>query len=175
MGLEITWNREDAWVKVGERELPTRFALVFRPGRGRDEPGWMAEFHVRDGIPQCRHIIVSSTENGREVRTSDLRALHVEDLLEGASANVAARRVVDDEGQARMVRDLGDWQTVVKTVRAARRNGRRKVTDEMLREVADVYRANADDDPMNAVAAHFDKAYRTARLYVKHARDRGLL
>jgi len=181
MALEITWDDdEDTWVKVGDRDLPARFALVYRPAKGADEPAWTVEFHVQDGVPQCRHVGLSSTVNGREIRSADLRALRIEDLLEGASANVAARRVVDDDGSARMVRDLGSWRDVTRAVRGARRNARRKVTDEVLREVARVYRENVGDNPTAAVARHLGESDqpvpdRTARLYVRRARDAGFL
>lgn len=49
------------------------------------------------------------------------------------------------------------------------------ITDELLREVADVYRANVDDRPTIAVAEHFGRQHRTAALYVKKARERGFL
>lgn len=63
----------------------------------------------------------------------------------------------------------------VRLVRAARTARKVTVTESMLREVAAVYRANVGDKPTQAVAEHFDKAHRTAALYVKQAREAGFL
>jgi hypothetical protein len=49
------------------------------------------------------------------------------------------------------------------------------ITDDVLREVAEVYRANVSDRPTLAVAEHFDKGHSAAALYVKRARERGFL
>ncbi len=61
------------------------------------------------------------------------------------------------------------------TRRAAREGRKRKITDELLREVAEVYRDNLERNPTQAVADRFDKSHRTAALYVQHARDKGFL
>lgn len=60
-------------------------------------------------------------------------------------------------------------------VRKARRAGRRRTTDAMLREVTEVYRAAlaAGDNPTVAVQEHLGCSYRTAGDYVRRARDRG--
>jgi hypothetical protein len=63
---------------------------------------------------------------------------------------------------------------VTRGVSRARRNTRRLLSDDRLRLVADVYRANPGR-PTAAVAEHFALERRTARLYVKRARDAGLL
>jgi hypothetical protein len=60
-------------------------------------------------------------------------------------------------------------------VRAARRTSKRRLSDEMLEEVAQVYRSNVTNKPTQAVADHFGKAHRTAGLYVSRAREAGLL
>jgi hypothetical protein len=45
----------------------------------------------------------------------------------------------------------------------------------LLREVAEVYRSNVDANPTEAVGRHLGVAERTARLYVRRARDAGFL
>lgn len=52
---------------------------------------------------------------------------------------------------------------------------RRTITDELLREVADVYRREINHAPTVAVGKHLGVAMRTARLYVRRARDAGHL
>jgi hypothetical protein len=63
-------------------------------------------------------------------------------------------------------------------VRAARTKTRRRiVTDGLLREVAQVYRAALRDrrPPTEAVAEHVGKSHRTASDYLRRARDAGFL
>jgi hypothetical protein len=54
---------------------------------------------------------------------------------------------------------------------------RRRVSDELLREVADVHRAarKAGEAADQAVADHFEVAHRTAVRYVKAARDKSFI
>jgi len=56
-----------------------------------------------------------------------------------------------------------------------RRESRRHVTDDVLREVAQIYRDNVDGNPTAAVARHTGRAHRTAALYVQKAREKGFL
>jgi hypothetical protein len=62
------------------------------------------------------------------------------------------------------------------TYRGLRAGNRRKMTHQVLREVADVYTAAVvTGAPTKAVTEHFGPAPSTASLYVKTARDAGLL
>ena len=73
---------------------------------------------------------------------------------------------------------LSGWNNTsepVGTMRRARAGRKVKVTDDLLREVAEVYRANVSGKPTEAVANHFDRSHRTATLYIKRARDNGFL
>lgn len=168
--IEVHWAGE--WVDVGDYKLPTAFALRDSARKGSDEPNLLVEFEVRDGVPVCRRVVFEATADGREVRTSDLRRLRVEDLLEDATTNVAHRE--DSEGE--YYRNFQEWRDVVRAVRSKRRDGRRRISDDVLREVAEVYRANVEQYPTRAVADHLGGvADRTARLYVRRARDAGFL
>lgn len=51
----------------------------------------------------------------------------------------------------------------------------RDITQDSLREVADIYRDNIAGAPTKAVQARYDVAYRTAASYVTQARQRGFL
>lgn len=131
-------------------------------------------FEVRSGSVECRDVHVRATEAGHEVRVTGLAGLRVQDVLE---ETVKALLFVEPkpDGSGNYLFPLTAWngfQDPVKHVRTARKV---KVTDALLREVADVYRANVNRQPTAAVAEHFDKAHRTAGLYVKRARDRGFL
>ena len=167
------------WVRVGDdREMPGEFVVVFQPRREVDEPIVEIHFAVIDGVPQCRAVVASAIKGKRELRASDLRALPVEDILENVSAQLAEQLTTGDEGTERRVRRplVDEWRRgSISAIRGARRQGRRRVTDDALREVADVYRANLDGNPTDAVRAHLGVADRTARLWVRRARDAGFL
>ena len=55
------------------------------------------------------------------------------------------------------------------------RAGRRHVNAELLRQVAEVYRAKFDKAPADAVARTFGVKPRMAHEYVRRARERGFL
>ena len=76
----------------------------------------------------------------------------------------------------------GDWLTFStreqsdEAIRHPRKAAKkRRMTDDLLQAVAEVYRANVDRNPTQAVQEQFDKAPSTAALYVKLARERGFL
>ena len=55
------------------------------------------------------------------------------------------------------------------------KEGKRKILTDLLRQVADVYRANIDHAPTEAVARTFGVRSRMASGYVQRARERGCL
>lgn len=168
------------WVKLDDsREMPSEFVAVFQPRKGVDEPFVEMHFAVIDGVPQCRVISISAIKGKRELRASDLRALPVEVILENVAAQIAEEITRDERGNVvKAVKRpyVEEWMRGgISAVRSARRQGKRKVTDDLLREVAQIYRENVNDSPTLAIAAHFGVADRTARLYVRRARDAGFL
>lgn len=163
-------------VPIGEdRAIGSTFTVTVDDG---DEmtPVVTLACEVRDGVPQCREVRITSRDGGREVRAGDGRKLRIEDWLEGALADTAMPVTSRDAGSSTLSapRNHNRGETV-RQVRVVRRQARRRVTDELLSEVAEVYRANVDDGPTAAVAARFVKSHRTAGLYVKQAREAGLL
>jgi hypothetical protein len=58
-----------------------------------------------------------------------------------------------------------------KAIEDARKSARRKVTPELLRRVANVYRANIDAQPVEAIRDEFDLSYRIAARYVQLCRS----
>lgn len=174
MGMQI--RSSDEWVVVGEHQLPTAYAIGYTPSAGVDAPAWEVEYAVEAGVPRCIAVTVRANEGGREVQSADLRALRLDDLAEDAATNVARRQVQTDAGEVAWVHDLRRFRDVRAEVGAARRGSRLAITDELLRTVADVYREHLDDRPTEVVRRHLDLGSdRTARLYVKRARDRGFL
>jgi hypothetical protein len=154
--------------------MPRRVTVI--PVAGDDLPRTEVVVETGDdGVPRCRAVRVTSGEAGRDVQASDLRGLPLEDVI------VAA---VKYTGTTATGTALGGWggldemrqrvQATTAAAKQARRGVRRRVTPELLRRVAEVYRANPDA-PTKAVAEVFGVAHRTGTLYVRQARDADLL
>ncbi len=133
---------------------------------------------MRGGIPQCREVFLQSHPDGREVRAADLPSAADLELYSEIACEMVALHVTEDlPGGGVMAAHSGsqpDLAVVAKGVRRVRRNTRRQLSDDRLPEVAEVYRASPGR-PTAAVAERFSIALRTASLYVKRARDAGLL
>jgi len=169
-------DRGDVRSRVGEDVLMPRLVTLTAIGRGL--PVVEAEVVVGDdGVPRCRSVRVASEGPARDVQTSDLSAISVDALVEMVAGLLGS---TDDEDPAVWADGRGPdavrEHRVIRAVRAARSDARRrKVTPELLKKVAAVYQANPDA-PTRAVQAAFpDIAHRTAGLYVRRARDAGLL
>lgn len=162
-------------VVIGDRAFPEEFEMVL--ARDDRRPEVLITFEVRDGVPQCRRVEVRRTEASREVKSSDLRGVSLEDALETAVAR-AAYATIDLDGRISISRgptDATEDRATVQIVREVRRDSRRRMNDDMLRDVARVYREHVGDRPTAAVADVFDRSHRTAALYVQQARQRGFL
>ena len=186
------WNKAGApkvWVPRGGRSsfrLHENFLLTVDPEDG--SPQLSLHFEVRDGVPQCRRAEVVSTDAGREVLSSDLRNVKVADLLETAVSQAALVNLYEGTGVPDPVsgatmtkfsevppQSEEQRRRIVSQTRKARKESRRRVTAELLAEVARVYRENVDGNPTMAVAEFTGRAHRTAALYIKQAREAGLL
>jgi hypothetical protein len=157
------------------RLLPRRFVATFPDDAGG--PELHLRFEVRDGIPQCREVLLTSPPDGREIRPVDIRSIDVERLLEIACALITLHVTAwaGDGLIAEHSHRDPDLDAATREVRWSRRNTRRALADSRLPEVAEVYRNNPDA-PTAAVERHFKlKSRRTASLYVRRARDAGLL
>lgn len=175
MRVTVPWEH-GRHVQVGTRAVPEAFELSI--DRENGSPVLALGFEVRDGLPQCRRAELRSTDEGREVLSSDLRGVRVEDLLEQAVGAVAM--LLDDDAERGVwtlepVTTGGELRGTLAETRRLRRQARRRVTDELLREVAEVYRAHVDDAPTRAVAERTGRSHRTAALYVQQARQAGFL
>ncbi len=170
----------DGWiipVEVRDRVVAATFELEMHREDGT--PDLFLGFEVRDGVPQCRRAELRSSEGGREVLSSDLRGVKLEDLLELAVVQVALALRQPEDGEAvgalSMITTEEERRQTLSQTRGVRREARRRVTDDLLREVAQVYRDNVDDNPTAAVQRHTGRSHRTAALYVQQAREAGFL
>jgi hypothetical protein len=176
---------EGNWVRYGTEAgfqplddgtlLPRSFEAGFPDDAGA--PMLVLRIEMRAGIPQCRQLLLASPPDTREVRQSDLRSVDVEHFLREA-CHLAAVHVTGehDAGVLEVSDDAADADhaQVARSLTRARRNTRRRIADDQLPHVADVYRANPGR-PTAAVADHFGLPLRTASLYVKRAREAGQL
>lgn len=164
-----------AMVQLGDRLVPRSIAVHFPSAP--DLPALDMTIEVRNDIPVCTQITVHAKDDGREVRDVDLRAIRIDDWIEDIVA-VASSKIVSEDGAAVIEavvygdeRDNRERSAARAMVRAARKDGRRRVTDDLLRDVAETYRANIPNGrPLQAVQRKFQVSYRTAARYVERAR-----
>ncbi|GGO70682.1 hypothetical protein [Nonomuraea cavernae] len=166
----------DHWVRVGDRLLPKQIHVVL-PGAG-GQPRLTARLEVVEGIPQCREITIASVENGREVKQNDLRTVSIAEMVEGIYAGFSEKIEREENGVIMAVASSGEiaYVDAMHDIAAARKGrGARKITPTFLAEVADVYRANVNENPTQAVRRTYDVSTSMAAEYVRRARKAGLL
>lgn len=151
--------------------LPQRFRLLESLANDRHHStssGYLeAEyiFEMVDGVPRCVLAgILSSATAPREVRSSDLRRVRIEYVLEAAILHMSKMALARHRLKSPTPRPAETKRLVKK---------RNAITDGTLREVAKVYEENLEDAPTQSVADHFGIQLRTASLRVKMARDAG--
>jgi len=168
-----------AWVPYGPGfEIPLGGTYEGGPSFGSGGPfDWRLSYGVIDGRPQC--IGLECSNAGGPVTPEALHRFPLGRLLE--EVVLMASRPVDE-----VPRSFTRWESI-EQVRAEREavaahhrrrpNGhRKKITDELLAEVAAVYRQNVGTGkPSQAVALHFHYTPASARRVIRQARQRGFL
>ncbi|EGD44663.1 hypothetical protein NBCG_01083 [Nocardioidaceae bacterium Broad-1] len=172
----ITSKSERVPLKGSEYLVPKVFGCRlydFDDGAPEVEILWS----VVDGVPLCREVRVTAVDTDHEIKRSGVAGVGLDDLLDKTMKalvwNADARRI--DDPQGRDFPDGSSQRSAIRAAHQARASRKVKITDELLREVAEIYRANVEHEPTQAVADHFDKAHRTAALYIKRAREAGYL
>lgn len=164
--------------RIGDQGVPRRIEVTF-PSTADKWPSAQFVIEVRKGVPVCTSITVQAHDEGREVRSVDLRAVRLEDWVENIVAE-ASVTLVDHEDSVSYTVAAGsksetEFTGAREVVRYARKGARRSVTDDLLRQAADIYRQNVDANPVESVATAFQTSHRTAARYVSKARELGLL
>jgi hypothetical protein len=164
----------DKLIPVGQVQMPETFTAHLTEDDAGG-PDVALRFEIREeGTPECRELRVTSTKDGHEVRYSGIVGVRVDDVLERALRHMlVGSGTPSAEGLHRWYDRLSP--EAVHESRKARAARKVTVTDAVLREVAEVYRANIGNQPTAAVAEHFAVAHRTAALRVQRARRAGLL
>jgi hypothetical protein len=157
------------------RWLPTW--VEFELG-GLDEPDFYCTVELRDDVPRVVELGWRSTEDQTEIRQKHLRSAEVSNIanLIYGTWIVELQDVQRGKVGAVLTPKLNTEQAVkIRNFFLDLRSGRRHVTAELLSQVAEVYRANFDTAPAEAVARTFGVKQRMAHEYVRKARERGFL
>jgi len=149
-------------------------------------PGIRLELHIRviDQTPQCVGVRLTSSHDDAPLTGAVVNQVDLEHWVETA----CSRAIPDPAGAFESVETDSDGAVWVlpsdataeasDRARQAARRARRAgggYSNEMLRKVAEVYEANIASFPTRAVRESFEVAQSTAQLYVKKARERGLI
>lgn len=161
------------YMLAGNSWLPTWVEIEVN---GHDEPNLFARVEIRDDVPRLVELGWRASERQTEIRQKDLRETAVATILDDVYA-MTIIEVRDGEAvlnvgaegseQDRKMRNLLEELRVGK--------GKRIISAELLSQVADVYRANIDHAPTEAVARTFGVRSRMASGYVQRARQHGYL
>ena len=196
------WDR-GSFVQIGDRAIPQRIDVTM-PSTPDGWPSLHLTIEVRKGAPHCTELTIKAQAEGREIRGVDIRAVRLEAWVDEIAAVASMDVVTTDDGStvfrksvnralagassgevvnvttnAELGRYLADEggedeiRQAQKVIQHAR--SRRTISDDLLRQVAEVYRANLKDRPGEAVRAVFWVHPRTAARYIRAARDRGFL
>lgn len=188
---KISWPVADGMAEVVYRDSrgsrirntdgswsPKQFTYIEVPS-DKSKPYFVmeCEFSRTDLVPRITAFHVMQREASREVRLADLRHVRLEDALEAAWSKVTIPSVTRKNRVSPPVwvfQELTE-QDKRKTLRGLRSQNRRKITPNVHQKVAEIWLADSTGAPTKAVADHFGLAPSTASLYVKRARDAGLL
>lgn len=164
----VMWDEVGEFAELGEYVVPATFYLRFPNAPG--EPSLQLTFAVRDGKPVCTAATLESKPQGRELLPKDFNDVRrdLTSLSEQAFSGVARVSGVHFPGPV-------DDAAARRAYRSGRARSRRKVTDELLREVAALYRDNIDSGPWRAITERFKVSRATAGRYVMLARQAGHL
>jgi len=161
-------------VQVGQVTMPSWFeARLVEQDNG--EPDVSLVFEVRAGVPGCREVHIIARDDGHEVRVSGLAGIRVRAVLEQAVKLLVLGEPTVADGRVHWPRAFPtdpEQHVAVESVRTARAARKVKMTDDLLRDVADIYRNYILDNPTANIAELYAKSHRTAGLYVKAARER---
>jgi hypothetical protein len=165
----VVYDMFQDFVKVEGVYVPAEYHLRC-PG-GAEQPSLLITFQARDGAPACTAVNIESKTEGRQVLPKDFEVIRRK--LNGWS-EVAFKRVMHTARQSGGERAIGfgaiDPAVARKAYNAAQKRTRTKVTDKLLKEVAELYRDNINDGPWRVIAERFGVSESTAGRYVLLAR-----
>lgn len=164
------------WIRVLDRLLPPWVDVVI-PGSG-DQPTLTAHLEVINNVPMCTSLKVERVDGGREVRQRDLSAVHVSEIVNEIYGALSLKFEIDEDGVLIASEGFGrgiQAEAIKQIAESRKGRGARKITPEFLQGVADIYRANIADNPAQSVQRELGVSPRMAGVYIRRARDLGLL
>ena len=161
------------FVKVEGVYVPAEFHLRF-PG-SPEQPSLLITFHARDDALVCAAITIESKTEGREVLPKDFEITRrkLRDWKEMACK--AVMHAAEQSGESLALSRNVSPATARKAYNAAQKRSRTKITDKLLREVAQLYRDNVEEGPWQAITERYGVSESTAGRYVLLARKAGYL
>ena len=158
--------------RLGDVLLPSPFTARFE---FPDDHAVELDVVVKDDAPVCDGIRIQRHPERPSLTGGELRRLPVRDWVNFAVGHVAlTRRETETEGQTAWGPAAEDES--VSIARAVdKRPRRRTITDELLADVARVYRSSIDAQPREAVSDTFGVSPSMASRYIKLAREKGFL
>lgn len=169
--------REDSYVVVGDRYLPSRIDVTFPGGSDSPQPALSFTIEIVKEIPTVTRLELKTREGGGGVRPSHLDDIRrrLNDWTEAIVAASMMEVVSNTDGTLVVVDRADSRRENIKATRVMQSGARRKITPNLLGRVAEVYRDHEDDSPVDAVSLAFDTSYRSAARWVQKARQEGLL
>jgi hypothetical protein len=159
-------------VRFGDWSVPRAVAWYCVGTRTR--PAVRVEFEMRAGRPVCVSVHVDAESCARGVTTSDLVAIPGLERV-GAEGFIKLGTPVFDDDAWRAGLNLHRTEEIFNPDRRALREALKMQSDEELRRIAEIYRANFERDPAGAVASALGVSPATAARRIKEARDRKFL
>ena len=180
-GRKLPWGVADAAdatevVNIDGLWVPNRITVTHSGSLGL--PSLRLDLRVVDGVPLCHEVTISSVDDGRGVRPSDILAISVEHWVAATFAALAFTGSESGQEWDRAWRLessplAGVFEQITK---AQRRKGTRTLTNARIKRAADIYRENFHTRaPIEAVATRLNVANRTASSYINRARELGYL
>lgn len=179
--IQVKFNAADGLVTLGGYALPRLFSATF----SQDDLGEV-RLHLRvddANRVQVHHFEFVATENHPEVTASDLRNFPLSTWRDAAIQMAAQPVQVSEDGSQTIV--MGGMTNDRLAVHEANKR-RARVNADTLKRVAAIVAEHplgpterpgkaASIAAYEAIAAEFESSRRTAQLWVKRAKDAGLL
>jgi hypothetical protein len=159
--------------KAGDRLIPVPISAHVDSFDG--EPALDLVLDVLDEVPQCRELRFTSVDDGRGVRTADLSAIRLNELVDDVCARFAIKIDPNGIGYRREGDPAFSFETAAIFQRNRRGVGKRKITPSLIRDAAEVYKHHFEDGPIGKVATAFNVSPRTASGWITKARELGYL
>jgi hypothetical protein len=159
------------YVPVGDRLVPDWLEMTTEGDAGG--PTCEARVEVRDGAPRVVHLSFTAGNGYGEIQQKHLRRVQVDALVE-LLAGFSVQVIDEAPGNGYVVLGIDDEVRALALRSLQEQRGRRRLTPQLLRQVADVYLTNPAA-PTKAVRERFFVSMRQATNYVQAAEAAGFL